>query len=248
MRSHGLRRGAATQPLAINRHMTWRHHPLDPSTKSLFQRGDVQSLEQFALHRWCGNPRTIDTDRDERVAAEAPSPPNNSKLIAPASQQCGNRDQEQAGQRIPFARCASMVRDRGQCLPETVCWYHTSTHTRRPSCRFADSVESPFRSYATLNLAKGRRTESPWATRCGDGQTGTRSLSSPIVAWSARAFTGRGSRSQNGSRLPGTTIAFRWRRRARTGKLRHLAIRLKCGVGLSRKPRGLARGSLCSAQ
>ena len=114
----GLRRGAATQPLPINCHAAGRRRALDPVAQRLFQRGDIQLLDQFTPNRWGGNPFAADANRRERFTAQPPFPADDAQLIAPARPRRRDRDQQEAGQREALAFGLPVVGDRRKRIPK----------------------------------------------------------------------------------------------------------------------------------
>ena len=158
----GVRRGAAAQPLAVDRDMARRLPATDPSAERPLQSGHVQPLEQLAPYRWCWDPAARDAEARQRVPRQPPAPAHDPQLVAPARQQGRHGNQQQPRQRIPLARRPPAVRHRRQGVPETARYARHRFHPRPP----------PPDSHAILNRAQAEllppthaldtRTESPW--------------------------------------------------------------------------------------
>ena len=85
-------------------------------------------------------PRSM-RDRRERVTAQPPPPANDAELVMSSRQHRGERDQQQACQRITFAFRAPVVRHRCQRLPEAARLRCERIDPRIPSGRFMDRSE-----------------------------------------------------------------------------------------------------------
>ena len=153
---------AATQTLAINRHVARRLTAAYPDAESLLQRHDIEITEQFTPHRRSRNARTFDADGRQCLGAQFAAPAHDAQLIATPGQHRRDRDQQQARQRVPLALGPSMVRHRAQRLPQgSPCF--------RPRCFLHDPVPSlqgdQNRSRCD-SIVRSRglrgRTESPW--------------------------------------------------------------------------------------
>ena len=164
MRPGGLRRGTTAQPLPIDRHVTGRCLAPDPVAQGLFQRGDIQLLEQFAPHRWGGHPLTLYSDGRQCFAVQSPSPAHDAQLITPARQHRGHRDKQETGKRITPAFRPPVVRDRHQCLPKTARLHRGRIHPRIPQGGKSRDQNRDRAAPPPQKWTPDLRTKSPWGS------------------------------------------------------------------------------------
>src|SRR5215212_2066372 len=161
MNAAGLCRGTAAEPLSINRNMARGLVAADPTAQGPLQRRDIQSLEHLAPYRRGRNTSAVDADGGKCFEVQPPSPTDDAQLVAPACQQRGDRDQQEAGQRVTPARRAAVIRDRDQCVPKAACLRCGRRHSPSPR---ADSGNDQNRIRTTplpSELQRDVRTESP---------------------------------------------------------------------------------------